>query len=211
MHSRHLKFTALLILMLPSPACVSKSEIPASRSLAAIQAGSENSGSARAQFDQAMFSIEGDDGEYPSKVLRGIELLKKSAEQGYAPAQFKLGYFYHTGPLSYDCLKQEPKNAYYWYEKATKQNYPEAQYELAMLFNPETGFKKFVDQSKYVYWMKKAADSGFPKAQYWLGRMYEKGDSVQQDLRAARLLYQKAASQGKGYDPAVKALNRLSR
>jgi TPR repeat protein len=167
----------------------------------------KNAGGAKAQYEQAVASIEGDEGEYPAKVLHGIELLKKSAEQGYAPAQFKLGFYYHTGQFSYDCLKQEPQQAYYWYEKAAEQSYPEAQYELAMLFNPEIGFKKFTDHSKYLYWMKRAADAGFPKAQYWLGRMYETGDSVQQDLKAARLLYEKAAS--KEDRLAIKALKRL--
>ncbi len=162
---------------------------------------------AKAQYELAMRSIEGAEGEYPAKVLHGMELLEESAEQGYAPAQFKLGYYYQTGQSSYDCLRQEPKKAYYWYEKAGEQNYPEAQYELAMLSNPETGFESFADRSKYVLWMKKAADSNFPKALSWLGRMYEKGDSVQQDVSMARSLYQKGASMGD--DMAIKALKRL--
>lgn len=168
-----------------------------------IQTGQEVAG-AKAQYELAIRSIEGDKGAYPAKVLLGMDLLEKSAEQGYAPAQFKLGSYYQTGQWSYDCLKQEPKKAYYWIGKAAEQNYPEAQYELAMLFNPETGFKAFVDRSKYVYWMKRAADSNFPRALYSLGMMYEKGDSVQHDLSMARILYQKAAS--KGDDLAIKAL-----
>lgn len=104
---------------------------------------------AQALFAQAMDTIENNDAD-PAKVSRGMALLTQSAEPGYAPAQFKLGYHYHTGPLSLEGVKQEPEKAYYWYEKAATQNHLEAQYELAMLYNPDTGFERFANNEQYA-------------------------------------------------------------
>ncbi|MES2018532.1 MAG: tetratricopeptide repeat protein [Pseudomonadota bacterium] len=151
---------------------------------------------APALYTQAMQSIDGDEGEYPEKVLKGVASLAKLAEQGYAPAQFMLGYYFHTGPNSYDCLVQAPEKAYYWYGKAAEQNHLKAQYELAMLFNPETGFARFANREKYLFWMNKAASLGYSDAQAQLGHMYEKGDAVQADPAIARQWYEKAARQG---------------
>lgn len=151
---------------------------------------------APARYAQAMQSIEGDEGDYPGKVLKGVGLLTELAEQGYAPAQFMLGYYFHTGPNSYDCLVQEPEKAYYWYGKAAEQSHLKAQYELAMLFNPNTGFARFADREKYALWMHRAAMLGYANAQAQLGRMYENGDAVQADPAIARQWYEKAAKQG---------------
>lgn len=150
----------------------------------------------KTQYTKAMRSIEGNEGAYPARVLQGMEQLKTVAAQGYAPAQFKLAYYYYTGPASYDCLKQDTKQAHYWFEKAAEQNHAEAQYEFAMLFSPKIGLKQYADATKYVYWMQKAADAGYAKAQYTFGRMNEKGEYVPQDMALAKELFQKAAAQG---------------
>lgn len=138
---------------------VTKELPPTASSIAAVEATAIN-GDAKAMYELGMLNINSRIGEYPSNVLRGMELLQSAAERGYAPAQLKLGYYFHTGPLSYENLKQEPEKAYFWYGKAAEQNHSEAQYELAMLYNTETGFRRFVDQEKYLYWLKKAAGQG---------------------------------------------------
>jgi TPR repeat protein len=173
---------------------------------AKVQAVPEPAGS-RILFDNAVRSIEGNGKDYPARVLRGMEQLKSLAVQGYAPAQFKLAYFYYTGPASYDCLRQDTEQAYYWFGKAAAQNHREAQYELAMLFSPKSGLKRYADAEKHVYWMQKAADAGYPKAQYALGRMNEKGEFVPQDVALAKELFEKAAAQGDAQ--ARRALQRF--
>lgn len=153
---------------------------------------------AKTQYTDAMKAMnDGADSDYPAYVLRGIALLTKSAEQGYAPAQFKLGYYFHTGPLSWDCLVQDPEKAYYWYGKAAEQDHLEAQYELAMLYNAETGFDRFANRAKYVAWMSKAAELGYAKAQRQLGRMYQTGDAVPVDPDLARRWTERAAAQAR--------------
>ena len=192
----------LIFLLLSSTGGTAAANEPAT---AQTSAGVSN---AKEVFSRAMKSIEGDEGEYPAKVLSGIKLLTEAAEQGYAPAQFKLGYYFYTGPLSYDCLKQEPEKAYYWFGKAAAQDHLEAQYELATLYDPETGFKRYVDRDKYVAWMSKAAELGYVKAQTHLARMYELGESVPLDKNLARQWYAKAAA--KGDKRAAVSLRKLS-
>jgi TPR repeat protein len=179
---------------------------PSAQTLVEMQSGADK-GDAVAQHELGVFSMDGDIGEYPAKVLQGVELLTRSAEQGYAPAQYKLGLIYYAGPNLYDCLTQVPEKAYYWFGKAAAQNHLEAQYELASLYNPETGFKRYADKAKYAQWMQKAADLGHVGAQYALGRMYEKGDAVPQNIEQAKYWYQKAAAQGDAM--GTSALKRL--
>ncbi|GAB7024920.1 hypothetical protein JCM15764A_01680 [Geotalea toluenoxydans] len=200
MEKRHLVVCMISIVFVLIAGCATD---PAQRQAALLQAEH------KAQYTKALRSIEGHDGEYPARVLRGMELLKSMAEQGYAPAQFKLAYYSYTGPASYDCLKQDTKEAYYWFGKAAEQNHREAQYEFAMLFNPKSGLKQYADAEKYVYWMQKAADAGYAKAQYALGRMNEKGEHVPQDVALAKELFEKAAAQGDGQ--ARRALKRFGK
>ena len=56
-------------------------------------------------------------------------------------------------------------------------------------------------------WFKQAADQDDPFAQAMMGSLYESGSGVHADLRAARLLYRKAAAQGNAY--AAKRLKAL--
>ncbi|MES2319514.1 MAG: hypothetical protein V4631_18695 [Pseudomonadota bacterium] len=158
---------------------------------------------AKGLYTKAMATIrDGAESDYPAYIFRAIALLTQSAEQGYPQAQFKLGYYFHTGPNSWDCLVQDPAKAYYWYALAAEQGHLEAQYELAMLYNAETGFAKFADRDKYVAWMTKAADQGYGQAQRQLARMYQTGDGVPVDPELARSWSEKAAAQSKKRVPA---------
>ena len=192
-----------LVLLVLLAIAVSGASQAAGQSLQAEPASAAQATDAKALYTKAITTIkDGADSDYPAYVFRGIALLSQAAEQGYAPAQFKLGYYFHTGPNAWDCLVQEPAKAYYWYAKAAEQGHLEAQYELAMLYNPETGFAKFADREKYVAWMTKAADQGYAQAQRQLGRMYKTGDAVPVDLELARSWSEKAAAQTKKRAPA---------
>lgn len=50
----------------------------------------------------------------PPKIMEGIDLLKKSANQNYAIAQRELAAHYFTGKI----VKSNPKEGYYWLKKA---------------------------------------------------------------------------------------------
>ena len=50
--------------------------------------------------------------------LSATEYIRRSAEQGYVPAEVVLGYFYETGTV----LTREPGQAADWYKKAAEQD-----------------------------------------------------------------------------------------
>lgn len=195
-----------IALLSPAHAATSSQNPHSPQILAEVQSRADK-GDAKAQYELGIFLMDGDIGEYPVKVMEGVEWLTRSANRGYAPAQYKLGYIFYAGPNLYDCLSQVPEKAYLWYSKAAEQNHVEAQYELAMLYNPETGFKRYADKAKYLQWMQKAADLGYAQAQYTLGHMYEQGNAVQRNLEQAMQWYEKAALQG--HASAKSAIRKL--
>jgi TPR repeat protein len=60
-----------------------------------------------------------------------ISWYQKAADQGYAGAQYDLGFMYVNGK---GVLKDD-KQAVYWYQKAADQGYAEAQSILGVTLN----------------------------------------------------------------------------
>ena len=57
-------------------------------------------------------------------------LVKVAAEQGYAPAQFHLGFMYEYG----QGMPQDDEQAAHWYRKAAEQGDADAQFSLGILY-----------------------------------------------------------------------------
>ncbi len=66
---------------------------------------------------------------------RAFDLYSLAAEQGYAPAQYKLAKFYRFGRI---CSKNE-KTAIVWYRKAADQGYHDALLDLGFYYNSGSG------------------------------------------------------------------------
>ncbi len=115
---------------------------------------------------------------------------RKSADQGYAPAQNGLGWMYEDG-LG---VEQDDTRACFWYHKAAVQGYSPAQDSLGWMY--EYGFGVGQDYTEAFFWYHKSAVLGFDRAQKNLGRMYEKGLGVKQDYAEALSWYGKAAAKG---------------
>lgn len=115
---------------------------------------------------------------------------RKAADQGYARAQFDLGWMYQAGRG----VDQNYAEAVRWYHKAADQGYARAQFNLAELYWNGLGVDQ--DYAEAVTWYRKAADQGDTDAQYWLGVMYDNGRGVNQDYAEAVSWYRKAADQG---------------
>jgi len=110
----------------------------------------------------------------------------KTAEQGYADAQYKLGRMYEYGyGVGSDVIE-----AVEWYEKAALQGHSDAQYSLGCLYDD------FFEDVKALYWYEKSAEQGNSAAQYRLGNAYESGDVVERDFIKAMECYEKAAELG---------------
>ena len=143
-----------------------------------------------------------------------VEWFRKAAEQGYAPAQHRLGDIYASG----DVVDRRDTEAVKWYHKAAEQGYVYAQFRLGEMYSQGTilldhdcaewiqtydkalkeGWCVDQDVVEAVKWYRKAAKQEHADAQYNLGKRYEKGDGVDQDVVEAVKWYRKAAKQGHG-------------
>ncbi|MFI5362839.1 MAG: hypothetical protein ACHQ49_12775 [Elusimicrobiota bacterium] len=123
--------------------------------------------------------------------VQAIAWYRKSADQGYAPAQFHLGFAYAHGAA----VTKNTGLALTWYLKAAQQGYAPAQLNLGFIYYLGTGTDQ--DNSGALTWFRKAAEQAVPIAQYMLGYFYEEGlGGLDKDDREALNWYKNAAAQG---------------
>jgi len=113
-----------------------------------------------------------------------------AAEQGFAEAQFNLGWMYDQDVG----VQQDYKQAAKWYTKAAEQGLAIAQYGLGLIYKNGKGVPQ--DYKEAMHWYRKAGDQGMAKAQTNLGSIYDGGIGVPQDYKEAMHWYRKAAEQG---------------
>jgi len=155
-----------------------------------------------------------------------VNYLLKSAKQGYANAQYLLGYCYMDG----EGVPHNDEIACAWFKAAAEQGNVNAQYNVGVFYALGKGVSKSYETA--FYWYKKAAEQGdrngqrglarcfyyglgidqnyteafrwFSKASeqedrvslFYLGECYKNGYGVSQDASAAFSLYEKAADAG---------------
>ncbi len=137
-------------------------------------------------FNEGMNALTGT--EPGRDVFRGIDSLRRSAEQGYAPAQTALGYFWETG--KYVALNQS--EAATWYRKAAEQGDPIAMWVLGRMYFTGAGVPS--NPAKAEDWLHRSAEQGNPFGAYLLGLLRET-----RDYRSAPEWFRKAAEQGLPY------------
>jgi len=104
---------------------------------------------------------------------KGIEWLRKSAEQDYAEAEFILGTAYTFGR---GVVKDSVQSAK-WYQKAAEQNHPGAQYNLGVAyFNGDGTLKDYVQAYK---WVDLASAHGDQDAKLFLPKIEQKMTAAQ--------------------------------
>ncbi|MBR3926876.1 MAG: SEL1-like repeat protein [Akkermansia sp.] len=119
-----------------------------------------------------------------------VERLTPLAEQGYAPAQGRLGacYFHGYG------VSQDYEQAVSWYRKAAEQGLAAAQCYLGQCYYGGHGVAQ--NNAQAVSWYREAAEQGLAVAQCLLGVCYADGQGVAQDYEQAVSWFRKAAEQG---------------
>ncbi|KAG0238815.1 hypothetical protein BGW41_008026 [Actinomortierella wolfii] len=129
-----------------------------------------------------------DDGE-------ALEWFKKSAELGYGPANYKLGYCYEIGALR---CPIDPFLSVKYYERAVLAGDSTGEAEMALSGWYLSGADNYfpANESLAFQYAQRAADKGLAKAQYALGYYYEVGISVPADINKAMEYYKLAAAQG---------------
>jgi len=119
---------------------------------------------------------------------QNINALRKTAEQGDAGAQLKLGedYLFGLG------VPQNDAEAAKWFRKSAEQGLAWSQFMLGGCYERRQGVPK--DDAEAVKWFRKAAEQGFFLAQFNLGKAYENGDGVPQDFIEAYKWFNLAAA-----------------
>ena len=135
---------------------------------------------------------------------RSLEVLRGSAAEGDANAQFALGNLLERG----DGVPPHPEEAAQWYEKAAQQGHAESQYTLGIIYLQGQAVEK--DYAAAARWFRKAAQQGVAPAQFNLGWMYTKGQGVPRDDVQGHMWVSLAASRlGENKEQAVKARDLL--
>ncbi|MEO0542942.1 MAG: peptidoglycan-binding protein [Pseudomonadota bacterium] len=114
----------------------------------------------------------------------------KSAEDGYAPAQQRVGSLYEKG-IGAD---RDFALAKSWYQLAADQGNSAAMHNLAVLY--ANGVDGQPELSQAVRWFEEAALLGVPDSQYNLGVMAVRGDGMEPSLRDSYKWFALAAQSG---------------
>jgi TPR repeat protein len=126
----------------------------------------------------------------PSKDIQSASPLSKSAENGNASAQAKLGLAYITG-------SNEPKDyaqALFWLNKAAQQGNAFGEANLGYMFLNGWGVAQNYEQA--LVWLTKSAAQGDALGENNLAAMYEHGWGVATNDVEAVKWYRRAAEQG---------------
>ncbi len=120
-----------------------------------------------------------------------ISSIKYDAEyRNNSWAQNSLGLAYEKG----EGVQKNPKLAFSWFEKAAKNGYVYAYYNLARHY--EQGLSVAADKQKALYWYEKASSAHHSYSCLILGEWYLKGKNVEKNLYKAAAYFKDAAFGG---------------
>ncbi len=121
----------------------------------------------------------------PKNAAKALQWYRKAAEAGYPQAELEMS---HLLQLS------DAQSAADWRDKAIKQNYGPAMYELAQAY--EKGLGSEQNSELAAKWYEKAFRADDRRGAEALGRLYEHGTGVKQDIPRAYLYFYSAARNG---------------
>lgn len=133
-----------------------------------------------------------------SMASQSIEELERSAEQGDASAQNKLGMRFATG----DGVTRDDAEAVLWFRRSALQGSPYGQTSLGAMYFHGRGVTQ--DDDEAVRWYRLGFEGGATVAAFNLAFMYEKGRGVRLDYITAYALYTIAIAQ-KGIESTANA------
>ena len=142
-------------------------------------------------------------GPTEAEFASAMPWFRRSAEQGYAPAEYMYGGLFREGRW------KDPKHLVYWWRKAAEQGNVHTQLWLGVFYEEgRYGVKR--DYVEALKWLSLAAKQGQPDAQVELGQMYEEGEGVPKDYGFAAYWYRKAADHTMDLGGAGVGANRLA-
>lgn len=126
-----------------------------------------------------------------SRYELAYNILMALAEEGYAPAEHRIGDFYKHGIPP---VKEDHYQALYWYERAAEQGLAWAQTDLGDLYS--VGQRVSADPDKAVSWWREAANRGHAPAALRMGLSFLHGRGVRPNLELAVYWLEIAADSG---------------
>ena len=146
-------------------------------------------GDSTAQYELAARYAEGRGG-VPRDPKIAAQWFEKSALQGVAPAQYRLGSLYEKGVGVERSYAQARK----WYQQAAEAGNARSMHNLAVLAAEGNDGKPDYDVA--AEWFRKAAELGVRDSQYNLAILYARGLGVAQSLTNSYMWFAIAADQG---------------
>ncbi len=146
-------------------------------------------GDSAAQYEIGQRYAEGANG-LPQDDEQAAFWLNRAAEQGLAPAQYRLGTMFEKGTG----VPENPTKARTWYERASEQGNIKAMHNLAVMQAEGAGGPQ--DFAAAARSFEAAAQYGLADSQYNLAILYERGLGVERDLAAAYKWFSIAAANG---------------
>ena len=145
-------------------------------------------GDPEAQFMLALQYEQGLRFSQPPDLPKAEEWYRRSAENGYALAMFRLALL-----LQQQDGAAARSEAVQWLTQAAESGLADAQFNLAIAL--ESGAGVPVDEAGAIRWYRAAAEQGMPAAMYNLGGLLATGDTAPlDDVEAYRWLDQAAAA-----------------
>ncbi|MHA1599381.1 MAG: cell division protein FtsZ [Alphaproteobacteria bacterium] len=130
-----------------------------------------------------------------------LRSYRKSAEQGHAAAQNRLGWMYEKG----EGVDADYGEAVIWYRRAAEQGHINAMNDLGYMYRQGWGVPQ--NYSDALLWFRKAAEKSDSYAEYNLGQMYENGWGTEKDVDEAVRWFRRSAA--RGHEWAAKRLEEL--
>jgi len=150
---------------------------------------SATNGDPSAQYEIGQRYASGSSG-LPQDDDQAAYWLTRSAEQGLAPAQYRLGTMFEKGVG----VPENPTKARGWYERAGAQGNVKAMHNLAVMLAEGAGGPQ--DFAAAARSFTAAAEHGLADSQYNLAILHERGLGVERDLAAAYKWFSIAAANG---------------
>lgn len=122
-----------------------------------------NNGDPGAQQELGLRNLLGE--EMPADTLKGAYWIKKAADQNYTPALFNYGILLFNGWG----VKWDPYKAFDLFSRSAKENMPQAQLLLGLLYTDDLVIPK--DLKEAYKWVKKSADNGYEPAKDYIVKL----------------------------------------
>ncbi len=160
---------------------VQEAKAPASEKKAALSPAEE-------KLAQGMRLL--DDESDDEDIAEGLALIKGSAEEGLAEAQFQYALLHQSGRG----VSKDAAEAIAWFEKAASAEHPAAQYQMGLASSLGQGLAQ--DETAALKWWESAAWLGHSDAQFMTGTAYADGSATERDQTWAIYWIERAAAQG---------------